>query len=754
MVRKLLTLLLLVALPASATTYYVDSVSGSDSNNGTSTGTPWQTIAKINAQSFNPGDSILLKCGDVFYNGPLTVPTSGSNGNPITFGHYGTCGANPIVKGSLPLTTSGFTLASPVFIPIFSQGPVGSDVTGGATINERAQLLPNYLAISTGMVSLTITASASANMVVTGTGIGQMTTIPNASSITRITWGGNTGITIPAGTSATSDQVSYSLNNGFSQIVTMYTINRNYKNYEISPGLLYESAQGASDQSQSATVSGYGSGGETSFVTSLNGLLTPAYTYTATPGVAPVAMWENGVLLKKAQNEAFVEGAAGSFYTDGTNLFIHATDGSNVATNGKSYTYFLSSSVGHTTWDNGQSYLIFNGIDQAEVYSTDSSTQSNLGLIFLTGSHNLVENLASHDAWRHNFCFYIGAASNTATNLTLYNSYGDSPVCIYGSGTTGNLLQKSSIIDDPYSRSAYVFTGNVSPLIIFHGGSTNNTVDSNILQAVTGLCPNNCVSTATSHGYGILIGDSGTTATVSHNLIYGSSTGSFEWPIAVGAVGPFGLGTGATLTLWDNVIDASGIGATNDGAQAAISLNGGPNSLIYGNTVFGSAVVAPVVNQTVSSTGVLVKNNIFYFGSYVTVDTTSETSTVYDYNDYYSAAGGTPFSWGGTAYNFSNWQSTASQDAHSITTNPTLTNPAAIPSGGNYTLVAGSPAIAAGVSLGGTYQSTLLPSSVWPGYLRFASQPSSWTMGAFLFQSIFGSTLTPGSTLTSGSTLQ
>ena len=43
--------LLIVSFPARATTYYV-AAAGSDSNSGTSTGHPWQTIAHVNAQTF------------------------------------------------------------------------------------------------------------------------------------------------------------------------------------------------------------------------------------------------------------------------------------------------------------------------------------------------------------------------------------------------------------------------------------------------------------------------------------------------------------------------------------------------------------------------------------------------------------------------------------------------------------------------------------------------------------------------------
>jgi hypothetical protein len=80
-----------------ATTYYVSSSAGSDANSGTSSSAPWQTIGHVNGQSFQPGDSILFKRGDV-WNESLTPPSSGSSGNPIHFDAYGT-GAAPNLTG-------------------------------------------------------------------------------------------------------------------------------------------------------------------------------------------------------------------------------------------------------------------------------------------------------------------------------------------------------------------------------------------------------------------------------------------------------------------------------------------------------------------------------------------------------------------------------------------------------------------------------------------------------------------------------
>src|ERR1039458_2872937 len=84
---------------ASGTTYYVDNcvTVGSDSNNGTSPSTPWLTINKVNTSSFNPGDSVLFQ-KTCTWREQLTVPSSGSAGNPITFGAYGS-GAAPVFLG-------------------------------------------------------------------------------------------------------------------------------------------------------------------------------------------------------------------------------------------------------------------------------------------------------------------------------------------------------------------------------------------------------------------------------------------------------------------------------------------------------------------------------------------------------------------------------------------------------------------------------------------------------------------------------
>lgn len=85
MTMLLISLLLSVA---TATTYYVSSSSGNDGNAGTAASAAWATLAHVNAQTFQPGDSILFKRGDV-WNESLVPPSSGVSGSPITFDAYG-----------------------------------------------------------------------------------------------------------------------------------------------------------------------------------------------------------------------------------------------------------------------------------------------------------------------------------------------------------------------------------------------------------------------------------------------------------------------------------------------------------------------------------------------------------------------------------------------------------------------------------------------------------------------------------------
>lgn len=93
---------LCLASLAPATTYYVDATAGHDTSDGRSPATAWKTLAKVSAQSFAPGDTIRLACGQRWRE-QLTIASSGATNNSITFGAYG-AGAPPVISGANAIT--------------------------------------------------------------------------------------------------------------------------------------------------------------------------------------------------------------------------------------------------------------------------------------------------------------------------------------------------------------------------------------------------------------------------------------------------------------------------------------------------------------------------------------------------------------------------------------------------------------------------------------------------------------------------
>ncbi len=93
-----LALILMSTAVANGTnSYYVKNI-GNDNANGLSDANAWATIAKVNSRTFAPGDRVYLKRGQTWRE-QLVVPSSGSEGLPITFTSYDS-GALPIINGA------------------------------------------------------------------------------------------------------------------------------------------------------------------------------------------------------------------------------------------------------------------------------------------------------------------------------------------------------------------------------------------------------------------------------------------------------------------------------------------------------------------------------------------------------------------------------------------------------------------------------------------------------------------------------
>ncbi len=132
MKRLLFVFMFLLPLSLLAQTTYYVSNSGSDSNSGMSESSPWRSLTKVNSYFFMAGDKILFKRGDS-WEGTITVRTSGTAGNPITYGAYGS-GNKPRIYGSEVIT--GWTRYSGNIY----KATVGKEVTQLFIDGERASI--------------------------------------------------------------------------------------------------------------------------------------------------------------------------------------------------------------------------------------------------------------------------------------------------------------------------------------------------------------------------------------------------------------------------------------------------------------------------------------------------------------------------------------------------------------------------------------------------------------------------------------
>lgn len=71
------------------TDYYIDASGGNDQNSGTSQNKAWKTLTQASQITYQPGDRILLKAGEVWENQQLYPKGSGTQGRPIIIDQYG-----------------------------------------------------------------------------------------------------------------------------------------------------------------------------------------------------------------------------------------------------------------------------------------------------------------------------------------------------------------------------------------------------------------------------------------------------------------------------------------------------------------------------------------------------------------------------------------------------------------------------------------------------------------------------------------
>lgn len=75
-----------ISITPAVRSYYIDGTNGNNANEGRMPTNAWQTIAKLNATSFLPGDHVVFMNGS--YSACITPVTSGVQGRPIVYEVY------------------------------------------------------------------------------------------------------------------------------------------------------------------------------------------------------------------------------------------------------------------------------------------------------------------------------------------------------------------------------------------------------------------------------------------------------------------------------------------------------------------------------------------------------------------------------------------------------------------------------------------------------------------------------------------
>lgn len=125
---------IMVAAQLGGTTYYVDSQTGDDSNVGINQLAPLKTLAAVNAIDLLPGDTVLLKRGELWREA-LHLHEDGGLFNYIRIGAYGQ-GARPRIRPVEVYQDRWLTNNNQIYFQATSKPAVGDDFAGAIWENE------------------------------------------------------------------------------------------------------------------------------------------------------------------------------------------------------------------------------------------------------------------------------------------------------------------------------------------------------------------------------------------------------------------------------------------------------------------------------------------------------------------------------------------------------------------------------------------------------------------------------------------
>jgi len=651
--------------------YYVNTAAdaGGDGTTQELTGEhcAFKTIAQVNAASPAAGDSVLFNKGNEWRE-QLTVPTSGSDGLPITFGAYGE-GADPIINGSDLVGT---------WTSVTSGEDVGT--TEGGTYGARAKDDLTFVPVTT-------TDGGTIQSYSIYLDSGQQ----NANHMKLALYADNAGSPGSLVANTTSEEK------------TSFTYD-DYNTFTVSGGA---DLSGSTDY----WIAYWWDGGYMSFSKTVSGIasITQSLVYDGFPA------------------------NAGSTYSDGYSGAIYFTTGDPIANKWQA----SCATEPNVVWLDGT-----RGTLAANLASVDAENEwfweANVLYVYYEEDPDGAVDI---EAGARDYCLgntvatrtYITVdglhlkCNNSTTRGVLDNAYGNAQnwtvqncTVEYGAGPGlwlqgDNVTCSSNTINNNYASG--IKAGNR-----VQSGQTydSNTIHTNGSQGIeitvqSSTFSNNVIynngleETNASHGfYFDNTSDGGNGCIVENNEIY-NHTDTTNGDSAMRISGDNIIVRynychdnvyGMYLIDDESSCDSNEIyynifeGATD--TTSGLEAIGAKDCKIYNNVFDGTGIVfAAGTNQNCS--GNLVKNNIVYHGANgisVYVAANQGTDFVCDYNRFYLDTS-TRFTWLGDAYNFADWKTNSSQDAHSSVGDPLMTDPA----NGNFTLQITSPCLNAGTNV-------------------------------------------------------
>lgn len=689
-------------------TYYVSNA-GSDSNSGLSPGSPWQTVAKVNAVTkCVPGTQFLFKRGGTWHE-ELIVPCSGASGKLISFDAYGS-GASPILTGADVAGGGGWTqgTVTPLDTQDFSSGGLS-----GAFWTNSACTFPTSPVHGTSTHSMQCVGSQSishtfnTNVVEYDAWFQISANTATNGQIARIFfnegtgWNGANGVGVWVNLSGA--QLQLSVGRGSAAGATKFNITQGTwyalrfitsSNSGNSTDFAQLYANGSlvsslSSLSLTSPVNGTprigtnGAFNAASFTENFDDLLTYNQDSTTLANVwfSTLTTQPNVVLFNESQNRSTLGPQTSAAAVSSTNQWFWGSNVLTVASVGSPASTYTTPGVQAGTRAfvvirNNKNYwainnVIIEGSNSAlsgpcaalciSRYSPDNTTPIGVNATGLEVRYNGWEG-----AW-------FGATNGVYSNSSFHDNLGMGVDFDTESGMTGTNLTSNTNLYGSYPGAVSGIINNLTLVNFSASGNAQNGLTLSLGANYTILA---CSLNSNTFNGLLLDGTAVAGATISGCTAHNNGDAGFRVS---------GAASETNIALQSNLSYAN----TNYGFYIG---GGTPSTSLLNNVSQGNGTG---ILLTGANTAVISKNNITYNNTIeAQVDASVNGALTLNFNDYFHNAGGNFLTWHGVAGTFSTWKSSSSQDANSISTDPLFTS---VPS--DFTLQGGSPAIAAGTPL-------------------------------------------------------